>query len=177
MPSIKKKPAQKQVSKSVVSNIKSKPKWKLGILAVVLVFVLTTVGYVGYGKYQEHTLKAHAMSDTYLGYSSSGMNVSACKKYVNAYGGVWQIRATFYQLKGNLNPLYDLASIRNGNTVVDGDKIGSTYWNGTIAQQTVNLSAVYGDKFVATINGGWQRGGPTTWSTGLLSPSSVSCTY
>jgi len=157
MPSVKKKP----VSKSVVSNLKSKPKWKFGILAVVLVFVLTTVGYVGYNQYRERTLKAHAANWTFMGSARidqpEWLTVSSygCKTTVNSiYGPLYKVQVMYAFSNSSLTKEGSTAALLQAFR--NGKQLGSTgwsgaWWAGTTTVVTTTVSAALHDTITGTV--------------------------
>jgi hypothetical protein len=131
---------------------RSKPTWKFGLIALITVLVLTSVGYVGYGKYKEHSLKAHAANWTPLGYNALGQSIAACKTLTNSvYGQVYIIQAVgsinLREAVGYYNPM-NSNGLRLNLLVYNGTQWGSysikssgTWWNGSVTSVT-NLASV-----------------------------------
>lgn len=79
-------PKQKKTSKTsaVVGGLKTQPKWKLGFLAVVLVLLVSAMGYAGFSAYKAASLKAKAAGYATV-HDSGGYKIQVCKIYT-AYG-------------------------------------------------------------------------------------------
>ncbi len=142
-------------SKVVVGGKKKAPrsKWKIAYLSLAGLLIFTTIGYSGYSYTKVSSLKAHASSYTFLT-NYWGVSASACKTYIAAYGGWYQVK--FLYNKTTSAPSYFYRNIvyrRTNNSQIVGDTGGSNaYWMGVVAGTSVTASA-WADSIAVRING------------------------
>ena len=119
-------------------------------LAAILV-VLTFAGIGGY-----KVIASHAQGYTAVN-TSHNVKVYACKTYIPAYGGIYQVKYLFIKPAGSTyGPHYWIAGPRSSST-------GShSYWGGTTGSATINVSTFYKETINAFID---------NWSTGLKNPA------
>ena len=151
-----------------IKKLNSKGFGHLDLLIVIV--VVAAVAASGFLVYQHHhkASVAHAGSYTNLG-GAYGVEVYACKTYVNAFGGVDNVTLLFAKKAGTSPVTYTAYDYRGH--AVEEQSSSNVYWAGVVGSKTVNSSTYYGDKFQATLDSPVVTGG--TWSTGLKSPSSV----
>jgi hypothetical protein len=132
----KKKPTKQ---KFVIGGLKRHAKWKVGLLALVVLLLVTVIGYGGYGKYKEHSLKAHAAGWTIVYSAAFGRTtVYACKTNVSSiYGDL--VSVSFLIGRGTSSPRY-LEAASNSTYVNSANQVALTtnrqpysykWWGGT----------------------------------------------
>jgi hypothetical protein len=145
------------------------------LTAIVVIFVVAGAGFYVF----KHQHKAHA-SNTNYGYMGSDGRVKAyaCKTYINAYGGVYSVKALFTKAASTIAEPYYVSAIRGGAEgfpVAGQEKRGDTYWGGTVAAATTNASAFYGDTVLIMVNGRFRAGGIGTWGVTVYPSTLGNC--
>jgi hypothetical protein len=81
-----------------------------------------------------------------------GMSVFACKTYINAYGGVYNVKYVFTKPAKLQNASYQLTGARN-NAKPYYNAAASSWWNNVVASYATNMSALgaINDKLTSTI--------------------------
>jgi hypothetical protein len=130
---------------------RSKPTWKFGLIALIAVLVLTSAGYVGYGKYKEHSLKAHAANWKLIYSDNTGFAIWGCKTNINSvYGQLTSVN--LLAARGNAydhvsysvqRPIYNVSWM---NATHVADKTYNAWWGGTtILMSGILLSPSHND--------------------------------
>lgn len=151
MPVKKKKPNK---SKSIVGNLKSKPKWKIGFLAMAAFLLITSVGYAAYGKWQLNSQNAEAAGWSELKvYSTDGVNslygvksLRACKQEVpSIYGTLIKVRV---QATRSTTSIYSVGvHVYKTDSNVIAAQVNQTNWlYGTVAGTEIYASKVLRQK-------------------------------
>jgi hypothetical protein len=156
---------------------RSKPTWKFGLIALIAVLVLTSAGYVGYGKYKEHTLKAHAAGYKLVFSDNTGFGIWGCKTNINSvYGPLTSVNLLFNRGNTYSDANYSVMRPVNNFTGIPKfitDKHITQWWGGTTAfANGILLSPSLNDYLVVYgINYPYVSGGSFQKSNNLLAAS------
>lgn len=156
MASKKKKP-----TKSIVVDLKSKPKWKLGFLAMAALLLVTSVGYAAYGKWQLNKRSAEASGWSELRvYASDGVSqlggvqsLRACRTEVSSpYGTLFKIKVQAVRTKTSIYSVGVNVYATDSNVITA--KVSQTNWlYGVVAGTEIYASKVLRQKVGIFVTG------------------------
>ncbi len=148
-------------SKVVVGGKKKQPKskWKIGYLSIAGLLFFTSISYAGYTGLKAHSLKAKASGYTILWSTNYGAaSAQACKTYVPIYGGIYQVKVVFLKNTSSPNYTYGLIGFNGSNGTVTSYQVGSSFYYGFVASQTINVSIPRNDHVGVYMFSGIQTG-------------------
>lgn len=120
---------------AVVGGLKTQPKWKLGFLAVVVLLLITALGYVGFSAYKVRSLNAKAAGYATIYHDAgAGYMVRVCK-IPTAYGYV--LRAVANKPATTARDVGFSVQVRTSPQSISGNQVGSSkasrsWWGNTV---------------------------------------------
>lgn len=125
------------------------------IVTILVVASIIVIGLVVYSHSSKGT--AHASSYMPIGFAY-GVEVAACKTYVPAYGGVYNVTLNFSKLAGTANYYYYFANyspLRNPHWGIP--TMNNSYYAGVIASYKTSAALVTGDQISINLTNASQQ--------------------